>query len=221
MEKPQDVVYQLQEYFERNLDPPLPSDLVTRGDFNIFIDGIDKRDIGVGLVRTAVPTAFPGVEPEPPRMPPQSVAADELMSGSPFDCITPVESTPSEKSRPNSMELNLRSRPPSLGTASQRSSLSGPPMVPGRDFSAPGSSSHTTASSLSSIRIGGEFFSTTQRIGQIHSRPSTAGTVGTPSSVAVLKKMKPSYSWNEIVDKENLGVRPGEVEILPKEFEAM
>lgn len=35
------------------------------------------------------------------------------------------------------------------------------------------------------------------------------------------KKTKPSYSWNEVVDRENLGVRPGEVEILCKDFEIM
>lgn len=35
------------------------------------------------------------------------------------------------------------------------------------------------------------------------------------------KKGKMAYSWNEMIDRANLGVRPGEAEILPKDFEAM
>jgi hypothetical protein len=95
-----------------------------------------------------------------------------------------------------------------------------------------GSSAHSPSGSVSSIGRPGttfpaDLFQTSQYIGRPHSRPSTSGTAGPSSAViagpsgTAVKRQKPSYSWNEIVDRENLGVRPGEVEILPNEFQVM
>lgn len=240
-----DVVYRLQEYFERDIDPPLPSELLDKGDFSIFIDGINKKDIGAGLTRTAVPTAFPGIEPEPPRIPlSYSRAIDSYMADSSFESITRIEDVSTEDIDRNSMDIDspLRTDMPAITASAERRDgppRSAPPPPHGMDggfgsgvarlsgtLSAGPSSihSHTPSGSVSSlggssIGRGGlpELFATTQRIGQPHSRPSTSGTSGPPPT----RKMKPNYSWNELVDKENLGVRPGEVEILPRDFEVM
>ena len=248
----QNVVYRLQEYFEHDVDPPLPSELAGRGDFSIFIDGVNKRDIGAGLVRTALPTVFPGYEAEPlraaPPIPKQSL--DYVMSEAPFDHIATSAEEPSpiegvvEGVRSGSMDIDTRYRgdlSPAIGLAAQRGgSFRGSPF--GGIGGGAGPSTHSPSSSISSIRGGPlsrinsshsgpgvgyspEFFPTTQRIGQTHSRPSTSGTSGPPGTLGALpgmsKKVKPNYSWSELVDRENLDVRPGEVEILPKDFEMM
>jgi len=232
-------VYRLQEYFDHEVEPPTPQELFERGDFSIFIDGINRKDIGAGLVRTAVPTAFPGIEPDPPLRPLQFGSGDFHMSDSPFDRFSPVEDPGSAgaDSRANSMDIDKRHLPElSLALAERRGgpsrSASAAPFVSDRNFrngnggSNGPSSLHSASNSISSFesaRMGHlvgfspELFQTTQRIGQPHSRPSTSGTSGPPAP----RKLKPNYSWNEIVDRENLGVRPGEVEILPKDFELM
>lgn len=243
MWEPQDVVYRLQEYFDQEVEPPTPQELMERGNFSIFIDGINKKDIGAGLVRTAVPTAFPGVEPDPPlRLPLQVGNGDFHMSDSPFNRFSPIEEPGSAGTdlRSNSMDIDKRHLPElSMALAEQRGgpsrSISASPYAGDRDFqnengsSSGPSSLHSASNSISSLgsaRMGHlgvgvgyspEFFPTTQRIGQPHSRPSTSGTSGPPAP----RKLKPNYSWNEIVDRENLGVRPGEIEILPKDFEQM
>lgn len=252
----QNVVYRLQEYFEQDVNPPLPTEVAERGDFSIFIDGVNKRDIGAGLVRTALPTVFPGYEAEPLRVvPPVSKQTiDYVMSESPFDhtLTSPEEPSPIEGVvegvRSGSMDIDTRYRgdlSPAIGLAAQRGgSFRGSPFggISGADYGAAGPSNHSPSSSISSIRGGPlsrissshsglgvghspEFFPTTQRIGQTHSRPSTSGTSGPPGTLGALpgmsKKVKPNYSWSELVDRENLGVRPGEVEILPKDFEMM
>jgi hypothetical protein len=233
-------VYRLQEYFERDIDPPLPSELLDKGDFSIFIDGINKKDIGAGLTRTAVPTAFPGIEPEPLRIPfSYTRTIDHFMAGSDFDGNTRIEDMNAEVTDRNSMDIDSPSRfdtSPVTASAERRDGHSGsvPPSpygidggfgsgVAGPSGRSPSSHTHTPTASVSSLggSIGrsaySDFFPTTQRIGQPHSRPSTSGTSGPPAP----RKLKPNYSWNELVDKENLGVRPGEVEILPKDFEVM
>lgn len=212
-----------------------------RGDFNIFIDGVNKRDIGAGLVRTAVPTAFPGYEPEPLRI---MEAVDDYITRPPFGHITsaeeqsPIEGVV-EGVRSGSMDIDPQYRPemsPSTGPWGFRGT---PYSAVGHFGGIAGSSTHSPSSSISSIgggvlgridsnpdRLGYSGpFATTQRIGQPHSRPSTSGTSGPPGTLHALpgmsKKVKPNYSWNELVDRENLGVRPGEGEILPRDFEMM
>ena len=239
----QDVVYRLQQYFERDVDPPVASEL-DRGDFSIFVDGVNKRDLGTGLVRTAVPTAFPGsggleTGSRPTSFSYQPQTVDDLMSGSPFDRITPVEQPKSQPgSRPNSMDVEIRPRPSFSSSisvsaiAGSSRSVPGSPLVEQEFRNEVGgpSAAHSPSGSVSSMAsVMGESSGRLNSLGNgfpleffpksqlLHSRPSTSGTSGPPAA----RKPKPNYSWNEIVDRENLGVRPGEVEILPKDFETM
>jgi hypothetical protein len=208
-----------------------------KGDFSIFIDGVNKKDIGVGLTRTAVPTAFPGIEPQQSFSYPR--ALDSLMAGSSFDGITRIEDVSGEDIDRNSMDIDSPTRSeisPVTASAERRDGSVPPSQYGGFGIGVAGPSgarsagpssvhSHTPSPSVSSIGTGvsigrpgfSGFYQTTQHIGQAHSRPSTSGTSGPPPA----QKLKPNYSWNELVDRENLGVRPGEVEILPKEFEVM
>ena len=203
-----DVAYHLQQYLETNVDPPEPSDLIQHGDFSIFVDGINKLDLGKGLLRTAVPTAFPGHAPEPLRTNfPYSNRIDDYMTNSSFDRISLADD--SDGSPRPSMELDKKPRPHPN------------PRSPAASISSASLSGIARVNSLSGGTYSAELFPTTQYIGNVHSRPSTSGTSGPPSIRAIPKKLKPDYSWNEIVDRSNLGVRPGEVEILPGDFATM
>jgi hypothetical protein len=238
-----DVVYRLQSYFEADVDPPLPSELADRGDFNIFIEGVNKRDLGAGLTRTAVPHAFPGYEP-------QLESADHGMRESfdsdrrsQVDRMSQIETVEDvvEGVRGGSMDIDVRRRSDysAISNTSAGSGFRSMPRTPymGRPgILGDGGTSHSQSSSISSMgavlgRVNSrgsssgvagyspaDFFPS-QRIGLTHSRPSTSGTSGPP---AIPKKLKShNYSWNERIDQEQLGVRPGEVEILPAEFGVM
>jgi hypothetical protein len=207
----------------------MPSELMDRGDFTIFIDGINRKDIGNGLMRTAVPTVFPGYDSEQTQTPyayPRTSA--DLMA---IDQTSSIEDSGRSESTRSSMEALA------IGPGSRRDFHYSHKLAADMEVSSlGGSSSHSPSPSLSSINppssaasiarasfSGGgimEFFPTTQYIGRTHSRPSTAGTAHS-GAMAAPKKSRLNYSWNEIVDRENLGVRPGEVEILPKDFEQM
>lgn len=244
-------MYRLQDYFEKDVEPPLPSELLDRGDFNIFVEGVNRNDVGVGLVRTAVPSAFPG-EPEPTKLNyVTNHAIDEFMRDSPFDQI-PASDRFQDISARSSLESNPRfpgqgiiqippvpAIPPVPGVASIiRKPLPGSARA-SMDTDTTMGSAHTPSSSIGSMNgvARGQFpgMSDIYRTPSQRSRPGTgvsghsipaspAVNTSLPSPVArdhVMKRAKPSYSWNEVVDRENLGVRPGEVEILSKDFEIM
>lgn len=246
------MVYRLQDYFEKDVEPPLPSELLDRGDFSIFVDGVNRKDLGAGLLRTAVPSAFPG-EPEPPKLNfAMTRAIDEYMQGSPFDQIGPTSDGYGDESARSSLEFDPRfpqslpqsrmppippipSIPPIPGAPITRKPL--PPARGSMESDMTMGSVHSPSSSMGSIggisrapMPGMPEMPGIYSPGSRDSRPSTGpGAVGPlnsslPSPIVkdhVAKKSKPSYSWNEVVDRENLGVRPGEVEILSKDFEIM
>lgn len=234
----QDVVFYLQQYFERDVDPPLPSELLDRGNFSIFVDGVDKKDLGSGLIRTAAPSAFPRLEDMGP--PPMSDAMQRYMAENAHAFQQPMQIQAmngyvNPGSARSSLDIDMQNSPFVRPLIQSRTT----PGIPGPNgMMYPG---HSPASSMGSItRINLPGVSDHTAIpAQIGSRPSTSSgqvpiTATTTSPVAASpstsvsdlpsgKKFKPSYnySWNEVVDRENLGVRPGEVEILSKDFEVM
>src|SRR5690554_3774557 len=173
-------------------------------------------------------------------------AIDEYMHGSPFDQIAATSEGYGDESTRSSLEFDPRfpqslpqSRmppippipliPPIPGASVTRKPL--PPARGSIDSNMTIESVHSPSASMGSIgAISRAPIPEIPSIYRTDLRPSTGpGAVGPlnsslPSPIVkdhVAKKSKPSYSWNEVVDRENLGVRPGEVEILSKDFEIM
>lgn len=244
-----DVVYRLQSYFEADVETPLPSELADHGDFNIFIEGVNKRDLGAGLTRTAVPHAFPGYEPQSePAESSEYGMRDHMRESfdsdrrSQVDKISQIEGVEGvvEGVKGGSMDIDVRRRSDysaisNTSAGSGFRSMPGTPYIGRPGILGDGGTSHSQSPSISSMGavlgsvhsrgsssgVAGyspDFFPS-QRIALTHSRPSTSGTSGPP---AIPKKLKShNYSWNERIDQEQLGLRPGEVEILPAEFGIM
>lgn len=225
-------MYRLQEYFEKDVEPPLPSELLDRGDFSIFVDGVSRKDLGVGLIRTAVPSAFPGQPGQIPVNYDSSKAIEHRIQNSPFEPTPPAINGYQPDSARSSLEYDPRlvhARTAPISPADIRPRPQGGRLSTDTDMTMV--SVHSASSSVSSLNgpnrtpavVGSDLYRTGSRGSQSRA-PGISTLVGHYIPVTMpspAKKAKPSYSWNEIVDRENLGVRPGEVEILPKDFEIM